>query len=249
MSDIAEFAGRIPAFDKKAFTDQIEAFAWHLHEVQGKQKFTAADVASCFDRAHLAKPADVRSLLRNLCEKKPPRLLKDSTGYRLSAPARQQVGKALDARASALALSSLLAALVPKVTDTAQRTFLNETLTCFNNKAYRAAIVMAWNLVYSHVCNRVFALHVQAFNQQRAKTYPKLPELTKRTDFEDYKESQVIEICRGARILDATVCKTLTEKLGRRNTAAHPSSSVLTAVSAEEMIVDLVTNVLLNPDV
>jgi hypothetical protein len=241
VSDIVEFTRRIPAFDKKAFTVQIEAFAWHLHEVQGKQKFTAADIASCFERAHLAKPADVRSLLRNLCEKKPPRLLKDDSGYKLSASARQQSGKALDSRASSLALSSLLTALIPKITEAAQRTFLNETLTCFNHKAYRASIVMAWNLVYSHVCNRVFESHVPAFNLQRVKTYPKLPELTKRTDFEDYKESQVIEICRGARILDATVCKTLTEKLGRRNTAAHPSSSVLTAVSAEEMIVDLVT--------
>lgn len=125
--------------------------------------------------------------------------------------------------------------------------FLNETLICFSNKAFRATIVMAWNLVYSHVCDRIFDAHSAAFNVQRHKVYPKLPELTKRTDFEDYKESQVIEICRGARILDASVCKTLTERLSRRNTAAHPSSSVLTEVSAEDMITDLITNVLLNP--
>lgn len=244
---MADFTRRIAGFDAKGFTDKIEIFGWYLHEIEGKAKFVAADVVRCFDAAHTAKPANVHSLVRNLCEKRPPRLLKDNQGYRLAAAVREQLGKAIGERASAVALSSLMATLVPTVADPIQRTFLNETLICFNHKAHRAAIVMAWNLVYSHICDRILATHVAAFNTQRQKVFPRLPELTKRTDFEDYKESTVIEICRGARIFDATVCKTLTEKLGRRNSAAHPSSAVLTAVSAEEMIVDLITNVLLNP--
>ncbi|WP_041741138.1 hypothetical protein [Collimonas fungivorans] len=247
MSDLADFTRRIPAFDRKGFTAKIETFAWFLQEISAKPKFSPADIVKCFELSHSAKPSSVHTLLRNLCEKKPARLLKDSQGYRLTAAVREQLGKSLGQRASSGATTALLAGLIPNVTNTAQRTFLNETLICFNNKAFRSAIVMAWNLIFSHVCDRIFETHAAVFNEQRQKVYPKLPELTKRTDFEDYKESQVIEICRGARILDATVCKTLTEKLGRRNTAAHPSSNVITEVSAEDMIVDLVTNVLLNP--
>lgn len=249
MSDISDFARRIPGFDGKAYTDKIEIFAWYLHQADQREKFQAVDILKCFDAAHCAKPVDIHSLLRKLCEKKPPRLLKDAQGYRLSHPAREHLDRSVGTRGAAVALSSLLSSLVPKVKNPAQLTFLNETLICFSNKAYRAAIVMAWNLAFSHVCDSIFEKHLSTFNEQRNKVFPKLPELKKRTDFEDYKESQVIEICRGARILDSTVCKTLTEKLGRRNTAAHPSSAMLTAVSAEELIVDLVLNVLLNEDV
>lgn len=249
MSDLLNFTRSIPSFATKGFTEKIEIFGWYLHECEAKEKFIPTDLLRCFDATHEAKPANIHSLILKLHQKTPPRLLKDKQGYRLTASAREQLGKSIGARPSAVILSSQLSALVSRITDPIERTFLNETLICFNNKAYRAAIVMAWNLAYSHICDRIFGAHNIAFNAQRQKVFARLPELSKRTDFEDYKESQVIEICRGARIFDATVCKTLTEKLGRRNSAAHPSSAVLGGISAEEMIIDLVTNVLLNPDV
>lgn len=155
----------------------------------------------------------------------------------------------LPIRPSTVSTTKLLNDLEPKVTNVAQQTFLNEALRCFKQDAFRAAIVMAWNLAYSHVCDRILASHTAAFNAQRKLVYPKLPEIAKGTDFEDYKESQVIELCRGARILDATVCKHLTAQLNRRNSAAHPSSATFTAAQAEDTITDLVNNVLLNPAV
>jgi hypothetical protein len=249
MKELPAFARRIPGFDGKSFTDKIEIFAWYLHEILGKAKFTAVDVAECFDVAHSAKPANVHSLLGKLCEKKPVRMLRDTGGYRLTGGVRDQIGRNIGARATSVATTALLAALVPKVTNVAQQTFLTETITCFNQKAYRATIVMAWNLAYAHVCDVIHNKHAAAFDAQRKLVFPKLPPLSKRTDFEDYKESQVIEICRGARILDASVCKVLSEKLNKRNSAAHPSSVVVTVVQAEDVITDLLNNVVLNPSV
>jgi hypothetical protein len=248
VNELADFTRRISSFDSKTLTGKIEIFGWYLHEVGGKARFSPADLTKCFQLAHCSEPGNIYGLLLQLSTKKPARLLKDSQGYRLSAAVRDQIGTGLG-RSSSAAVSALLSGLLPKVTDTAQKTFLEEALICFRNKAYRAAIVMSWNLTYTHVCDQIFANHLPAFNTQRTKVHPKLPEVVKATDFEDYGERQVVEICRGARIFDATVCKILVERLNRRNSAAHPSSAIFTAVQAEDMITDLVNNILLNPNV
>lgn len=248
MTTIVEFIRSIPNFDSKTFIAKVELFGWYLHEIGRKAKFTANDIIQCFEQSHSQQPSKVHNLLRQLCEKKPARLLKDAQGYRLAAPTRAQLAPSLS-KTSYIQTSSLLSSLAPQIMDTSKKTFLNETIACFNNSAYRAAITMAWNLSYSHICDRIFESHSTAFNMQRAKVFPKLPELSKRTDFEDYKESTVIEICRGARIFDATVCKILTNRLDRRNSAAHPSSAVFTSIQAEDQITDLVNNILLNSNV
>lgn len=248
MTSISDFIQSIPSFDSKTFTSKVELFGWYLHEIGGKARFVASDITRCFEQAHCQQPSKIHNLLRQLCEKKPAHLLKDAQGYRLAAPIRTQLGRSLT-KSAGTQTSSLLSGLAPQITDASKKLFLNETIACFNSGAYRAAIIMAWNLAYSHICDRIFDTHATAFNTQRAKIFPKAPELTKRTDFEDYKESMVIEICRGARIFDATVCKTLTGRLDRRNSAAHPSSAVFTSIQAEDQITDLINNVLLNTNV
>ncbi len=245
MTNITDFTRSISNFDSRTFISKVEIFGWYLHEFGGKVKFTANDLIQCFDLNNSHQPSNIHNLLKQLCEKKPAHLLKDAQGYRLAAPIRAQLSRTCT-KPSGLHTSSLLSGLIPQVTDASKKSFLNETIACFNSGAYRAAIVMAWNLAYAHACDRIFEGYASMFNAQRAKIFPKMPELAKRTDFEDYKESMVIEICRGARIFDSTVCKTLTSRLDRRNSAAHPSSAVFTSIQAEDQITDLVNNILLN---
>jgi len=248
VTSIVNFTQSIPNFDNRTFISKIEIFGWYLHEIGGKSKFMVGDIAKCFEDTHCQQPSNIRNLLRQLCDKKPAHLLKDAQGYRLASSIRVKLGHSL-ARPIGVQTSSLLSGLIPNVTDVSKKSFLNETIACFNSGAYRAATIMAWNLAYSHVCDQIFRVHLIVFNTQRIKVFPKMPELTKRTDFEDYKESNVIEICRGARIFDATVCKILTNRLDRRNSAAHPSSAVFSSIQAEDQITDLVYNVLLNNNV
>jgi hypothetical protein len=247
MKGLSFFVSPIKGFGDQPHTCKVEAFGWYLHEVKGKSDFTAAELGECYDAVHLPRPGNLHGTVAQIVGKKPARLLKNSKGgLRLSAAARASMEKLLPLRPSAVQTTAILNALAVRVTNPAQAAFLNETLACFRNGAYRAAIVMAWNLAWSDVCDRIFASHEPAFNTQRAKAYPKLAALTKRTDFEDYKESQVVEIARGAGIFNDTVAKALKEKLTKRNSAAHPSSSVMLAVTAEEVIHDLVENVLLS---
>lgn len=247
MKGLPAFVAPIKGFADQPHPSKIEAFGWYLHEVKGKTDFTVADLGCCYDAVHLPRPGNLRGTVAQVVAKKPARLLKDRKGcLRLSAAARSTMEKQLPVRASSVQTTAILNGLAARVTNPAQALFLSETLSCFKNGAHRAAIVMAWNLAWSDICDRILASHEPAFNAQRAKARPRMAVLVKRTDFEDYKESDVIEIGRGAGIFNATVSKVLTEKLNKRNSAAHPSSAVMQAVTAEEVIHDLVENVLLS---
>jgi hypothetical protein len=247
VSDIAYFTRQIQSFDSKTFGSKVEIFGWYLHEFAGKAKFSPSDITRCFDNAHSAQPANITSLMHQLAKKNPPRLLRDTQGYRLPTNVRVQISQMLG-RASAASVSSLLTGLVPRISDPSQKIFLNETLICFNNKAYRAAIVMAWNLAFSDVIDRIVASHLAAFNTGVGTHGLKKP-ITRREDFEDFsvKESVIIKIGRATGVLGKGTAKILEEKLDKRNTAAHPSTTVVSAATAEEVIFDLLENIILKP--
>jgi hypothetical protein len=104
------------------------------------------------------------------------------------------------------------------------------------------------NLAYDHLRDFILSKHVAAFNPQFQKVCPKkrLPSgVATAEDFSEFKESEVLEICRGVNIIDGNLFKILDEKLGRRNVAAHPSTVVVTQLQAEDFISDLVSNVVL----
>ena len=54
-----------------------------------------------------------------------------------------------------------------------------------------------------------------------------------------------MEICRSANIITKEQYNALDRQIGRRNSAAHPSTTVISVLQAEEFIHDLVTNVVL----
>jgi hypothetical protein len=184
--------------------------------------------------------------LSKLCERRPARFLRDTKGYRLSAEARKDIAVVLPVRPTAAQATKLLADLVSKLPTPAQRVFLEETIACFGNKAYRSSIVMAWNLAFSDVLDRIFATHLAAFNSQVGTHGFKSP-IVSRSDFADMREADIIKIARAAKIISGETQKTLVEKLGKRNTSAHPSDVVISTSTAEEVIFDLVQNVVLKP--
>lgn len=243
--ELSSFVANLPGFHERPSVFKLEAFSWYLHQVCNRDRVQAVDLLPCFDAVHCARPANIYHQLNALCLKKPARMLKDAKGYRLSAAARDEMQNFIPVRGSIGQTTALLAGLLPKVTQPSEHAFLTETITCYGHGAYRAAIVMMWNLAYSHLCDLIYARELSVFNAQLAKMLPKADEVVKRSDFEDLKESKVIEVARGAGIISATTAKILREKLSKRNIAAHPSPVKVTAVTAEEVIHDLVENVLL----
>jgi hypothetical protein len=218
---------------------------WYLHAVKEQEFFISAEIGACFDAAHVARPANIASTLAKLVDKKA--VLRSPKGFRLSASYRAEMEKLLPARPTTVKTTRILADLLAKVTNPVQRAFLVETIVCYNHQAYRAAVVMAWNLVFSDVLDRIVANHLSDFNKG-VGTHGMRKAISRREDFENMQESDIIKIARAQNILGKETTKSLEMKLQLRNTAAHPSTVVVGETTANEVIFDLVQNVLLKAE-
>jgi hypothetical protein len=244
-----EFVEYIPEFSRLNFMEQVKRYCWHLSVQRQKAKLTGADVAACFDETGCPKPSSVAPFLASLSKQKPPFLIKRNGSFELTRHAREQFDSVLGKRDTTIAVDKLLQELPSKLSVEAEKVYLEEALTCFRQSAFRAAIVMVWNLAYDHLCKVIMnnTQHFADFNSQLPKSYPKADILVikVRDDFESLKESQVLQVAKSANIISGSVHKILKEKLDRRNIAAHPSNVAVARLTAEEFILDLVQNVML----
>lgn len=225
-------------------SDKIKFFAWFIHSQVGRDRFTASDIRSCYDGLSLERPSDVNPFLTAMLSRKPKEVLRDTRGYVLETRIREPLEARYGQRAATIQVDQLLAELPTRIPNLVERDFLKEALICFRHKAFRAAIVMTWNLAYDHLCEHVLTKKLAEFNGQLPKTYPRadISVIATKEDFSELKESQVMQVCRSANITSKDVHKVLKEKLDRRNTYAHPSTITLAPQTAEEYIIDLVNN-------
>lgn len=243
----SEFSDSIPNFGKLSFVEQIKRFAWYLTCRLGKATFTGTDISKCFVDGNLPKPSAVSPFLNSLVNQKKPFLVRKGTAYSLSRLGREQFDKTLSTRDATIAVDKLLSELPAKLHNASERIYLEEALKCFRVCAYRASIVMAWNLAYDHLCALLLVKHLAAFNLQLPKSFPKADVscIAVRDDLMMLKESQVLQISKSANIISANLHKIMKEKLDRRNIAAHPSGVEISQLTAEDFIRDLVVNVVL----
>lgn len=241
----------IPGFSGWKDADKIRFFGWFIHSKKGRERFSASDIKACYEELGLHQPSSIASFLQAMEKRKPKEALRNSKGYALEKRIKDDFEKRFGQRPAAIQVDKILTELPAKVPNLAEKTFLNETIICYRAQAYRAAIVMAWNLAYDHLCSYIFNNKLKEFNVQYPISFAKLHAKATMTavatmdDFAELKESQVIQICRSANIISNDVYKILNEKLGTRNTYAHPSNVVLVPQTAEEMILNLVNNVVL----
>ncbi len=245
----AEFVNSIPGFSRLTYTEQVKRFCWHLTANVRNGKLTGAEVAACFDDAGCPKPSSVAPFLASLANQRPPFLIRRQGFFVLTRYARERFDSVLGKRDAAIAVDRLLQDLPSKLSLQIEKVYLDEAMVCFRHCAFRAAIVMVWNLAYDHLCRIIMnhAQHLARFNAQLPRTYPKadISAISVRDDFEALKESQVLQLAKSANIISGSVHKILKEKLDRRNIAAHPSNVDVSRLTAEDFILDLVQNVVL----
>jgi hypothetical protein len=244
---LAEAAALVPDFASSKHIDKIRFFCWHLHAHRGLATIQPADVRTCFEELHLDPPASVSPFFKSLTDRRPKELLKNASGYRLEQRVRQEFDGKYGRRQATVHVEALLTSLLPRIGNADQRTYLEETMTCFRHRAFRASVVMAWNLAYDHVCNVVLAKHLAAFNAQLPLSFPKadILTITRRNDFTVLRETQVLQVCKSANIITNALFKNLSARLDKRNAAAHPSGVAVTQLTAEEFISDVIENVVL----
>lgn len=252
MADLEDLVSRIPEYSKWTHAEKIKFFAWFLHTHKNRDRVTGAEIRACFDALNDERPTSISPFLVAMEKKNPKEAIRDSAGYRLAKSVRDDLDARYAQRGTTVQVEKLLADLPGKVPNRAESDFLAEALVCFRNQAFRASIVMTWNLTFFHLCNYVLTRKLTDFNTEYPKRYPgihkkaKAPTIINYDDFaSDLKESEVIEICRSANIITREQYNALDRQIGRRNSSAHPSTTVITMLQAEEFIHDLVTNVVL----
>jgi hypothetical protein len=245
--ELADFTAQIPSFEGLQPRAKIRLFGWFLHTQRNAATFDNGAIRECFRKLGLVAP-DVSVYLPRMAESRPPDLVRQRRSYQLA----RSVKLALDAKYGTfqkqVVITRLLTDLPGKVSDRAESVFLAEALSCYKVGAYRAASVMVWNLAFYRLLEWVMAKpqRLSDFNGAIAVKFPKKSVVIKRVnDFEELKESDIIDICRTGRLFPKNLADILREKLTRRNIAAHPSSVVVTQGQADDTITDLVNNVVL----
>lgn len=244
-----DFSRVLPGFATKSHPDKIKLFGWFLHVHGNRDRFSASDIRTCYDNSDVQQPANVNRFLDSLVEKRPSELLKDARGYRLAQQVREQLDRQVGREDMVIRIETQLAELPGKIAEESERLFLAEALICYRHGAFRAAIVMTWNLAYDHLTRWIITdpQRLAAFNIGISKRNPRKAHVTivSREDFEELKEDEVIDIIGTLSGFSANVKRLLKEKLGRRNTYAHPSTLTIDRAQVDDMITDLVNNVVL----
>jgi len=245
--ELSDFASSVPGFDGMGDRAKVLHFAWYLHAYRKIPAFATGDVRKCFEELRLVPP-NVSLHLRRMTEAKLPNLIKSKGKYKLHRRDMTYLEGIYGSHPTTIAATKLLTDLPAMVPNLSERAFLEEAINCYKVKAYRAAIVMTWNLTYNHLIHWIFndPARVAALNVAIPKRILKNPPLAKAPqDLEALKEFDVVELCGSAALISSNVAKILKEKLTKRNMAAHPSNVVIIESQANDVITDLVNNVVL----
>lgn len=239
-----------PNFSTMPPRDKISLVSWFLHRHANVEVLTPAKVRECFATLSLEDPY-VSTYMPRMATREPIELLKCRGGYKLEGNLARKLDEKYGQHPSVIMVQKLLADLPAKVPNIDERVFLEETLNCYKVKAFRAAIVMAWNLAFDHLLRWIIsdATRLATFNSAITVRYQKRSSTTI-SNFEqfsdEFKESEILEVCRYANLITKNQKEMMDEKLKRRNAFAHPSSLKVTQAQADDVISDLVNNVVLS---
>lgn len=249
MTDsVNRFYNSIDDVTARSQGELIDLFVYFLTVEQGDQAATSRAVNGCFMACDLAPPGRTSAHLSEGVKTKPAKFVKVDGGYRLQRHARETISKMLGAEKTTAQTSAVLRDLEHRMPNGPAREFLAETIDCFEARANRATIVMAWILAVDHLYSHILSHKLTEFNAALAKNTDKrvkVSVITQRDDFADIPESKFVEFCRTAKIISNDVRKILDQKLGIRNSSAHPSAIKIGKTKVIDFVEDLVENVVL----
>jgi len=213
-----------------------------------RDRFSTGEVNWCYS-ALSYRPSNTTQYLKNMEGKE---LLKDARGYYCEGKFLSRYNELYGEHDITLNVRQMVRDLVNLLPELGEQDIFQEALKCLRHDAGRAAIVMVWNIAFYHLCQYVLKHKLSDFNNRIPVKYPKkwkpthMPLINKYEDFGDeMSEREVIEVCNSAGIITGDMYKVYVEKLGKRNSAAHPSTGHVTQIQAEGFIDDLLRNTVL----
>jgi hypothetical protein len=251
--ELSEFVDQVKGFDKLPPREKIKLFGWYLHTHEKRELFHSDHIRTCYKKVHLVAPENTGQYLQRMASYETPDLLRDRAGFKLARLVRSQLDAKYADQPSMQAISKLLSDLPGKVPNVEEKVFLQEAINCYRVNAYRACIVMVWNLAFDHLLHWILndPARLAAFNAAMTKRLQNIPKragavIAGYDDFADHLgEFEIIELSHNANLINDNLTRNLKEKLGKRNIAAHPSKMVIGQPQADDVISDLVHNVVL----
>lgn len=249
-AEFEDFLGRIPDLNGQRASALIDFFAYYLTVERGEPVVVSSSIKECFDNANMERYSNIPDHLGKQSRKTRTRranYVKRKGGYRLARHREDEIRAALGKDSSAPDASPLLRARLPSVTDAQEQAFLEEVLRCYEANAPRATIVMVWILAMHHLQQHILSHRLADFNAALAANKDKRVKVKKVTtidDFSDIPEGAFILLARKARVISNDVRKILDQKLGTRNTSAHPSAVTISDIKVVDFVTDLVENVI-----
>lgn len=246
--DLRSFIAGINGFAEKGHADKIRLFAWLQHFLFKRDRFNTGEINWCYNVLSY-QPSNTSQYLKNLEGKE---LLKDARGYYCEGKFLAKYNELYGEHDITLNIRQMVKDLATLLPELGEQDIFQEALKCLRYDAGRAAIIMVWNIAFYHLCQFVLKHKLADFNNRIPVKYPRkwdladMPLINRYEDFGDeMSEREVIEVCNSAGIITGGMYKVYVEKLGKRNSAAHPSTGHVTQVQAEGFIDDLIRNTVL----
>lgn len=249
--ELEGFFLQIPEAAQTRASELIDYFLYFSTVVREAEYASARDIEKCFEILRIPKYSNISSYLGAGARKRKgasPKFVVTGSGYQLARHRQIEMQQSLRTGPARIETSLVLRALLPKLADVQQRNFLQEAINCYEIGARRAAIVLTWMLAVRRLQECVLSNHVIAFNAAVAAQPDKRLKgvvVSSLDDFGDIPEGKLIELLRTIGVISNDVRKILEVKLGIRNSAAHPSTTLFSEVKATDFITDLVENVVI----
>jgi hypothetical protein len=246
---IQEFVDQFEGFTGWDGRKQVDYLAYFLIAVVGQPSFSAREMTESFDILSMKPYSRIAPYLsENATRGRGGKYIKIGKEYGLERSVLENIRKHVEDEPKRIQVSQQLSGLISRVRDSQEHAFLKEAIDCYRVRAFRATIVMVWILVVHHLEKFIHndSSMLSKFNAALAKNPDrKVKVICKAEDFSELSEVKLIELMRAADLISNDTRKLLDEKLGIRNSAAHPSDLVFDGHKATEFSSDLIQNVLL----
>ena len=168
-----------------------------------------------------------------------------AAGWELGAPGvirvKEIIGPHVAAPPPKVALD--LRNLLPKLTNTDTRAFVEEAISCYEAKLYRAAVVLTWvgavSVLYEYVVNHRLA----DFNDEAQRRDNKWRVAKNADDLARMKEYDFLQVLEAISVIGKSVKGELEVCLKLRNGCGHPSSLKVGPSRVEAHIETLIMNI------
>lgn len=246
---IKQFVDQFEDFTQWDGRKQVDYLAYFLIAIVGQPSFSAKEMAESFNILSMKPYSRIAPYLAEHANRgRGGKYVKIAKEYGLERSVLDDIRKQVEDEPRRIQVSHQLSVLLSRVADSREHAFLKEAIDCYRVRAFRATIVMIWILVVHHLENFIHnnSSALAQFNAALAKNPDRrVKVISKPEDFTELSEVKLIELMRAADLISNDTRKLLDEKLGIRNSAAHPSDLVFDGHKATEFSSDLIQNVLL----